>query len=219
MHPGLGVSDIRTVIVCAGQPLVRAGIRRTLELEYGIGVAGEATSGDDAAGLMLKHAAAIVLIEDGLYDDETLSRHPAGVVVIAETLDADRLLRLVDGGVRAIVCRYGPRYDLVRAVHSVAAGGGFIAPEFASSVIAAIRANAPAPQLRRRRPRLAGLTVRERAVLDVVCKGMTNREIAGVLKLSEKTVKFHVSNVLAKMEVRSRAQLIANVAGVLPGTQ
>jgi DNA-binding NarL/FixJ family response regulator len=210
---GAGLLGIRTAIVCDGNPLVRAGVRRTLEMEYGIGVAEETDDGAAAADLMTEHDAAVMVIEDRLCDDAIADRGRAcSVVILAEDIDADRLLALLESGVRAVVCRSGSRQDMVRAVHSVIEGGGFIAPEFAGAVIGAVRAGGPG-QHARHRPELAALTVRERAVLDDVCKGMTNREIASALKVSEKTVKFHVSNVLAKMEVRSRAQLIANLAG------
>jgi len=213
---GPGLSGLRTAIVCDRNPLVRAGVRRTLEIEYGIGVCGETDDGAEAVSLMQEHGAAVLVVEDRLCH-QVISDHglTSGVVILADDLDAGRLLAFLESGVRAVVCRSGPSQDVVRAVHGAIDGAGFIAPEFAGVVIAALRASAPGQQ--GRRPGFASLTVRERAVLDVICKGMTNREIAGVLQVSEKTVKFHVSNVLAKMEVRNRAQLIANVAGVSPG--
>jgi DNA-binding NarL/FixJ family response regulator len=216
--PGPGLSGLRTVIVCDRNPLVRAGVRRTLEVEYGIPVCGETDDGTEAVRLMLEHGAAVLVVEDRLCDQAISDRGlTSGVVILAEDLDAGRLVAFLESGVRAVVCRSGPSQDVVRAVHGAMDGGGFIAPEFAGVVIAALRGSAPGQQ--GRRAERAGLTVRERAVLDVICKGMTNREIASALSVSEKTVKFHVSNVLAKMEVRNRAQLIANVAGVPPGPE
>jgi len=208
-----GPPPVSAAIVCDSHPLVRAGIRHTLEMEYGIGVCGETDSGAVAIGLMTEHAGAVLAIEDRLCDEVIADRRRASrVVILAEQVNAHRLLTLLGCGVRAVVCRSGPRLDVIRAVHSVMDGGGFIAPEFAGAVIGAVRRGRPGPQ-HGRRAELAVLTARERTVLDVVCQGMTNREIASALKVSEKTVKFHVSNVLAKMDVRSRAQLIANVAG------
>lgn len=190
------------------------GIRTALERQADIVVVAEAADSAEADQLIAHHRPSVAIVDHRLYTDLRLRRMRtvpvANIVVLADELDPDRLLTLLRTGIGGIACGRGPSQDLARAVRCVASGGGFIAPEFAGTVITAVR-NGLRRHADRACPDLALLTNRERTVLDLLCQGTTNREIACTLNVSEKTVKFHVSNILAKTEMPTRARLIANV--------
>jgi DNA-binding NarL/FixJ family response regulator len=202
-----------SAIICDQDPFVRAGVRTALEHSADITVVGEAVDGADVARLMALHNASVVIFGDReaaeVFPKVTGDNAAFDFVVLADNLEVDQMVTLLRSGVRGIVYRAGSRRDLVQAVHSVAKGGGFIAPRFVGPLLAAIHEHAICQH--GRHAEVAGLTARERAVLDLLCQGMTNLEIASDLHLSVKTVKSHVSNVLVKMKVRNRARLIANV--------
>jgi DNA-binding NarL/FixJ family response regulator len=195
------------------------GVRVALRGEADIVLVAEAADTLDADQTIAEYQPSIAIVDHQLYGGLLRRRVPAfratgpatRIVLLADRLGSDRLLALLRSGIRGIVCGSGLRQDLARAVRSVADGGGFMAPEFAGAVITAAGGHPAGPD-RRPRPELARLTERERTVLDLLCQGTTNREIAGTLRVSEKTVKFHVSNILAKTETRTRARLIAAVA-------
>ncbi|GIJ50430.1 hypothetical protein Val02_73160 [Virgisporangium aliadipatigenens] len=99
----------------------------------------------------------------------------------------------------------------MRAIRFVRAGRRYVAPEFGEVLLRMVQSQVVrAAGLRH--PDRAGLTDRERDVLYLVCEGGTNREVARALGISERTVKFHVSSILGKLQVRSRVELIASMA-------
>lgn len=212
--PSLGV--IR-VVVCCSQRLVRVGLRSILERESAITVVAEASDQRELVHAVRTHQPHVVVLE------ESLSAHipstaeldggtTADVVILAEHTHPDALLALLRTDARGVVHRDAPQDDLVRAVRAVATGGGFVSSGLTGALMQVVRAVVPRP--RRSAPGVDPLTFRESEVLDLVCLGMANREIASALNLSEKTVKFHVSNVLAKTNLRTRAQLIAFASAV-----
>jgi DNA-binding NarL/FixJ family response regulator len=158
----------------------------------------------------------VVILDDSILGD--VSRHGSHdllfahrVLLLAEHLEIDRLLALIDKDVKAILSRSDSGADLIGAIRTVSRGGYFIASEFTALLIELLRSC-----VLRRPPSSERLTRRQRQVLDLVCQGLANRTIARTLGVSEKTVKFHVSNVLTKTDTRSRAQLIAGTASGIP---
>jgi DNA-binding NarL/FixJ family response regulator len=135
-----------------------------------------------------------------------LSDTCTGVVILFAAASPGRLLDWLRAGARGVVDVAAD--DLAEAVRVVGSGGEYISPTLTGALLTGIRASPAVPALRRRTPGL--LTVRENEVLKLLCGGLANREIAKALHVSEKTVKFHVSNVLAKLDMRTRAQLIAS---------
>jgi DNA-binding NarL/FixJ family response regulator len=138
--------------------------------------------------------------------------HSATVVFGLKDAAPEELVALVQGEVSGVVHRDAPHQELVDAVHRVAAGHCFASQAFTDTMVRALRSRPPQPALDRAAD--VRLTVREVEVLELVCRGLSNREIARSLSVGEKTVKFHVSNILAKHSVRTRAQLIVGSAAL-----
>jgi DNA-binding NarL/FixJ family response regulator len=204
------------VVVCDSHPLTRAGIRTTLSQESDIEVTADVPNWSDAFRLVQCRCSALMVIEECLFVEALHARGPhllstRVVVSGSDDLGVDRCLCLVRGGVQGIVLRSGPPNDLVRAVRAVARGDGFLSPEFVVLLLAALRGGRSG-RLQLPEQYVADLTARERDVLALVSRGMTNRQIATALLITEKTVKFHVSNLLAKLHSRTRGELIANLA-------
>ena len=120
------------------------------------------------------------------------------IVALSEHTDEERVLGAFRAGARGYVVRKSSSEVLREAIRSVAKGGTYLDPEIASLVIRLV--------IRRGRSAPGALSDQERRVLEHLPKGMTNREIAEVLGLSENTIKTHVSHILQKLQVRDRVQ-------------
>lgn len=203
------MAEVRTaVIVCDHHPLIRAGIRAAIAAEPDLELVAELPAWPAAGSL----PAALVVIERRLFAEAVGAGPPAGSCVITtDRLDEAELLSLVRRGVRGLVWRSGSGDDLVRAARSLARGHGFMAPELIPILLSAVRPD-PGPPADQRCGGIEPLTGRERDVLRLLASGAGNREIAHTLGIAERTVKFHVSNLLTKSRLRTRAQLIARIA-------
>jgi DNA-binding NarL/FixJ family response regulator len=137
-----------------------------------------------------------------------LAARPETKVVILTTFDEDEhVAAALRAGVSGFLLKVSPPEQLVAAVRTVAGGGGLLDPAVTLRVIESF---ASAPSTPREQGRLlAELTEREREVLRLVARGLSNAEIAARLYLGEATVKTHVSRVLAKLGVRDRVQAVA----------
>lgn len=135
-----------------------------------------------------------------------LDRHPAGLVlVVAEKFTEPSAFALLRLGAKGLIRYSEVRARLPRAVRTVADGGYWVSRHLLSRFVDWILSRVRARQL----PRVtSALSRRERDVLDALLENLANKEIATKLNISERTVKFHVSNVLAKFGVRRRADLI-----------
>ncbi|MFE0136437.1 LuxR C-terminal-related transcriptional regulator [Streptomyces sp. NPDC059037] len=142
-----------------------------------------------------------------------LKQVDAAMVVIVSDVDAVAdWVRLTQVNVGALVHSDDPEEELVEAVRRAGEGTGYVSPGLSGALLRFVRATLPRPLTVV--PTHAPLTSRESEVLQLVRRGMANKEIARRLGLSEKTIKFHVSNVLAKAHMASRAQLIASAAAM-----
>ncbi len=184
--------------------LVRAGLRTFLGLQPDIEVVGEAASGEQALALVPRLAPDIVLLDlvlPGLSGLEVVRRlraaHPAvKVIVLTSYAGEDSVLPAVRAGVAGYLLKDVGPAELADAVRAVHAGGASLDPGVAATVLRDVSAPRPAD----------ALTPREREVLRLIARGRSNRLIARDLALSEKTVKAHVSAVLAKLGVTDRTQ-------------
>ncbi|MFF3909581.1 LuxR family transcriptional regulator [Streptomyces sp. NPDC001848] len=136
----------------------------------------------------------------------------AMVIVVADVDTATDWIRCAQAEVLALVHSDDPEKELVTAVRRAGDGSGYVSSGLSGSLLRCVRATLP------RRlslvPTHTPLTSRESEVLALVRRGLANKEIARQLGLSEKTIKFHVSNVLAKAHMASRAQLIASTTAM-----
>lgn len=201
------------VLLVDDQRLMREGLRTLLELESDIQVVGEAGDGQAALDAYISLQPDVTLMDiqmpgmDGVEATRRLRQAwPEARVMILTTFDDDAY---VFEGLRAGALGYLLKdvsgHDLAQAVRTVAAGGALIQPSVAAKVVAEFARLAPPA-----RPPDAGLAEplsdRERDILRLVARGLTNAEIAQRLSLAEGTVKNYVTNILQKIGGRDRTQ-------------
>jgi len=194
------------VLLVDDHEMVRAGLRTFLGLQPDIEVVGEAGSGEQALALVPRLAPDIVLLDlvlPGMPGLEVARRlraaHPeVRVVVLTSYAGEESVLPAVRAGVAGYLLKDVGPAELADAVRAVHAGGASLAPGVAATVVRSVAAAVPEPA--------ATLTPREREVLRLIARGRSNRLIARDLALSEKTVKAHVSAILAKLGVTDRTQ-------------
>jgi DNA-binding NarL/FixJ family response regulator len=185
-----------------------------LSAEPDIDVVGEAADGESALDVVAKARPDVVLMDirmprvDGIEAARrVLAAHPEAKVVVLTTFDEDDYIEAaLRAGVSGFLLKVSPPEQLIEAVRIVASGGGLLDPSVTLRVIESFAATAPGRT--QRAAVLDALTARERDVLRLVARGLSNAEIAGQLYLGEATVKTHVSSVLGKLGVRDRVQAV-----------
>ena len=205
-----------TVFIADDQAMVRQGFRALLEVEPDIRVVGDAEDGRAAVEGVVRARPDVVLLDvrmpvmNGLEAAAEIIRRriePMPKLLMLTTFDVDdyvyEALRI---GASGFMLKDAPADELTRAVRVVAAGDALLAPSITRRFIEeATRRRTPPPKVSRE---LASLTVREREVLELIARGMSNAEIAAHLVVAEQTVKTHVGKVLAKLHLRDRAQAV-----------
>ena len=196
-----------TVLVADDHPVVRQGLQVLLSVQDDIEVVGEAADGGQALALAARLEPDVILLDlklpvmDGvavlreLRDSGLRTR----ALVLTSAADRDLVALAVQAGAAGFLYKDVDPDALVRALRSVHDGNTLLAPEAAGSLL---RPGAGAAAVRG----IGALTGREREVLAQIADGRSNREIARRLGVSEKTVKTHVSSVLAKLGVADRTQ-------------
>jgi DNA-binding NarL/FixJ family response regulator len=205
------------VVVADDQAVVRAGFRTILESEADIEVVGEATGGAAAVALAHRHRPDVVLMDVRMpgTDGITATRHLAGSgvtdpvsVLVITTFDLDEyVFAALRAGASGFLLKDTEPDELVTAVRVVAAGDGLVAPAVTRRLIAEFARVSTGPEPSGPDP-LAELTDREREILLLIAKGLSNTEIADTLVVSPSTVKTHVGNLLAKLGCRDRVQAV-----------
>lgn len=193
------------VLVVDDHPVVRAGLRAVLEASGDIQVVGEAAEGKAAVCLAEAMRPDVVLLDCRLPGMEGAAvarvlreRCPwARVVVLSAYADEHLVGGMLRAGAVGYVLKDEPPEEILAAVRAAMRGEAYFSPAVAVKVAAWVRYERP-----------GGLTEREWEVLELVVKGLSNREIAGRLKVTERTVEFHLSNVLRKLGVSSRVEAV-----------
>ena len=196
---------------------MRAGFRMILESEDDITVVGEAGDGVDAVDLVARARPDVVLMDirmprrDGVSATAAIvaagTESAAPKVVILTTFDLDdHVFDAVRAGASGFLLKDTPAEELLDAVRVVAAGNALLAPSVTRQLIEEFARQRPATAAPP--PELDQLTDREREVLGLMARGLSNAEIAAELTLGETTVKTHVGRVLAKLHLRDRVQAV-----------
>jgi len=201
------MSELIRVLVVDDHPLFRQGVVSSLGLEPGLTVAGEANSGEDALKLARELLPDVILLDismpgwNGLVTAEKISTAcPASaIVMLTVSEDKDKLLAAFKAGARGYVLKGVSAQELARVVRAAAAGDVYVSPSLAAEMLVSLTHDHAPDSLQE-------LTARERQILQLIGTGLTNREIGTRLFLSEKTIKHYVTNILQKLQVRSRVE-------------
>jgi DNA-binding NarL/FixJ family response regulator len=202
------------VLIVDDDDLMRAGLRGVLASDAAIEVVGEASDGNEAVYRARLLKPDVVLMDvrmpdvDGIAATrELLGTFPDLRVVIVTTFEQDDyIFGALRAGASGFLLKRSRPEELVSAIHTVAAGDSLLSPSVTSRVIGRM-AQQPAPDVTAD-ARLDELTPREREVLALVARGLSNSEIAAELVVEESTVKTHVRRILAKLDARDRVQAV-----------
>ena len=200
------------VLIVDDHAVVREGLRTFLELQDGIEVVGEAADGEEALAEAERVQPDVVLMDlvmprlGGVEAMRGLRRRApsARVVILTSFLDDERLLPAVRAGAAGYLLKNVEPRELARAIRLADAGEALLDPAVAARLVDALVDDGEDE-----RPEL---TPREQEVLDLLARGLANKRIAQELRIAEKTVKTHVSHVLAKLGVSDRTQAALYVA-------
>ena len=210
------------VLIADDDDLMCAGLVELLTADPGIEIIGQASTGREAVQQARRLAPDVVLMDirmpdlDGIGATHELSRAaPDTRVLILTTFEQDDYIfgALRAGASGFLLKRTRPEH-LIAAVHTIAAGDSLLSPSVTRRVIDRM-AQQPTPELADQ-AKLRELTPREREVLELIARGLSNREIAAALGVEESTIRTHVKRVLMKLSLRDRVQAVifAYEAGV-----
>jgi DNA-binding NarL/FixJ family response regulator len=200
------------VLVADDQSMVRAGFRMLLAGEDDIEVVAEAANGLEAVAKAERFHPTVILMDirmpelDGLEATRRiLAADPAARILILTTFDLDEYIyQALRAGASGFVLKDEPPEQLIAAIHTVAAGDALLSPSVTKNVIrqfAQLPRATPSPELEE-------LTARERDILQLIARGLSNAEIGQRLSISETTVKTHVTHLLRKLGLRDRVQAV-----------
>jgi DNA-binding NarL/FixJ family response regulator len=204
-----------TVLIADDQALVRVGLRKILESEPDTTVIGEVADGQEAVGAARTLRPDVVLMDirmpvlDGIEATRRIVRErPEARVLILTTFGLDGYVYdSLRAGASGFMLKDAPPEEIAAAVRIVASGDALLAPAVTRSVIAEF-ARQPAAAEPAELPALDELTARERDVLDLLMRGLSNPEISERLVISEATAKTHVAHILQKLGLRDRVQVV-----------
>jgi DNA-binding NarL/FixJ family response regulator len=201
------------ILIADDHPIVREGLVAVLETQPDFEVVGEAASGAQAVTQAAALGPDVLLLDlelpelDGVAALRTIrAANPAAKAIIFTAFDTDeRILAAVQAGAQGYLLKGAPRDELFQAIRVVHGGGSLLQPVVAARLLRQV-SSPPAAALPE------PLTERELEVLRLLGKGRQNKEIANELWISERTVKFHVSAILAKLAVGNRTEAVSKAA-------
>jgi DNA-binding NarL/FixJ family response regulator len=202
------------LLIADDDDLMRAGLIELLTADPEIDIVGEAATGREAVEQARKLMPDVVLMDvrmpdlDGIGATRELLRPaPEVKVLILTTFEQDDyIFGALRAGASGFLLKRTRPEDLIAAVHTIAAGDSLLSPSVTRRVIARM-AQQPTPELAAQ-AKLAELTPRERQVLELIARGLSNREIAAALVVEESTIRTHVKRILTKLELRDRIQAV-----------
>lgn len=200
------VKAVVRVFVVDDHPMVRKGLAAVIDAEPGFEHVGEADNGRDAVQMIPALAPDIVLMDismpqlDGIAATAALRRAlpHTRFIVLTSSVEPDEVRRAIEAGASGYLLKSASALELVSMIRQAHAGRRVLAPEVTDAMVAA------AQQARVG----ADLTARERELLALMARGLNNQEIAGTLALAIPTVKFHITNILGKLQVDNRTEAV-----------
>ena len=201
------------VLLTDDHTLFRQGIRQLLTAEPDIEIVGEAADAAEAVGLAGQIRPDLVLMDVGMQGMSSFEatrqirkeRPETRVVFLSMYDDEDYLAESVEMGASGYVLKDSPAEQLVNAVREVHRGGSYLSPRLLARLVEDFRSQGAGAS---RQPRFGNLTKREREVLKMLAEGQSVKEIASGFSLSVKTVEAHKFNLMRKLDIHNKAQLV-----------
>jgi DNA-binding NarL/FixJ family response regulator len=201
------------VLLTDDHTLFRQGVRTLLAAETDIEIAGEAVNAAEAVAMAHEMRPDLVLMDIGMQGLSSFEAtrqirkdHPdTRVMFLSMYDDEDYLAECVDMGASGYVLKDSPAEQLVSAIREVHRGGSYLSPRLLSRLVDDFRAQGNGMA---RQPRLGTLTKREREILKMLAEGRSVKEIAAGFTLSVKTVEAHKFNLMRKLDIHNKAQLV-----------
>ncbi len=202
------------VLLADDDDLMRAGLAELLSSGPGIEIVGQAATGREAVERTRQLHPDVVLMDvrmpdlDGIEATRVLTdTQPSAKVLILTTFERDDyIFGALRAGASGFLLKRTRPEELIAAVHTIARGDSLLSPSVTRRVVERM-AHQPTPDLSDD-TRLAKLTPREREVLELIARGLSNREIASELTVEESTIRSHVKRILMKLHLRDRVQLV-----------
>jgi two-component system NarL family response regulator len=210
-----GPAPVIRVVICDDHALFRRGLRMVLEAEDGMAVVAEAGDGEASIRLVEEHQPDVVLMDvrmpvlSGIEATRVIrERVPAAKVLVLTVSDDEHdLYEAVKAGAAGYLLKEISIDEVAAAIRCVVSGQSLISPSMAAKLLTEFTNLARKAEERQSVP-VPRLTERELEVLKLVAQGLSNREIAGELYISENTVKNHVRNILEKLHLHSRMEAV-----------
>ncbi len=208
--------DIR-LILADDHAVVRTGTRQLLERRPDFQIVGEAADGEEAVRLAHELQPHVVVMDvrmpkmSGVEATKRIKKECPDVRVLVLTAhdDDEYVFALLQSGADGYLLKTAEFEDLVKAIHTVAAGQSALAPEVAGKVVAQFTSGKSLPDVLADKPDdYDGLTERELGILRLVGKGLSNKQIGKELYISDRTVQAHLSNIFSKLGVSSRTEAV-----------
>ena len=201
------------MLIADDEALMRAGLIELLTADPEIRIIGQASTGREAVDQARRLAPDVVLMDvrmpdlDGIGATREMSRvAPAARVLILTTFEQDDyVFGALRAGASGFLLKTTRPEELIAAVHTIAAGDSLLSPSVTRRVIDRM-AQQPSPELADHA--VDELTPREREVLELIARGLSNREIAAALVVQETTIRTHVKRILMKLDLRDRVQAV-----------
>jgi len=212
------------VIIVDQQPLFRQGIRSTLEQMGDCAIVGDSTDANDILELVRVSSPDVALVDAGLTSADPLElarqmRHLAprmAIIILTPSEDEERLFHSIKVGAAAYYSRSITTEELIEAVRKVSVGEYLInddvlsKPQLASRVLKSFRELAVEEETSSTKDLYSPLSSREVEILDYIARGNSNKEIAKSLKISDQTVKNHITSILKKLSVNDRTAAVVH---------